>query len=236
MANSYFQFKQFRVEQAHCAMKVCTDACIQGAYTTAEEAVKILDIGCGTGLLSLMIAQRHPKAHIDAIEIDRSAFEQALENVRISPWAARINVEHLPIQSFFSAKPYDLIIANPPFYPQHLRSPNQQRNQAQHQDSLSFFDLAKACKRLLAPYGFCSILLPPRQAAEFTLIAEGEGLFPGHELEISESEKHKPQRSIRFFYHKPQEKPSFRQLNIKDIQQDYSPAFRQLLKTYYSIF
>jgi tRNA1Val (adenine37-N6)-methyltransferase len=235
MANSYFQFKQFRVEQDRCAMKVCTDACIQGAYTCAPNAKRILDIGCGTGLLSLMMAQRHPAAYIDAVEIEVNAYKQALENVSSSPWADRIRVQHLPVQSFSASLPYDLIIVNPPFYPRHLRSPNKQRNQAHHHDSLSFQELAKACKSLLAPEGYCSILLPPEQADEFAGIAAGEGLYASHELEIRESHSHQPHRSIRQ-YGQHQKSFSLDRLNIRDEDNSYSQAFRKLLQPYYTIF
>lgn len=236
MANSYFQFKQFRVEQNRCGMKVCTDACIQGAYTSAAEAKRILDIGCGTGLLALMLAQRHPEARIDAVEIEANAFAQAGENISASPWTERIKIHHLPIQSFSPQDPYELIVANPPFYPDHLRSPDQQRRQAHHNDSLSFQDLAEACKRLLAPEGICSILLPPRQSVEFSEIAAHEGLYPIHELEIMESKTHKPHRHVQLYSHHAEKTPSTDSLVIRNENGAYSDRFRQLLQTYYTIF
>lgn len=236
MANSYFQFKQFRVEQERCGMKVCTDACIQGAFTTFPEAKRILDIGCGTGLLSLMLAQRHPEALIDAVEIEANAFAQASDNIAASPWAERIKPHHLPIQSFSPPDPYELIIANPPFYPDHLPSPDQQRRQAHHTDSLPFQELAKACKRLLAPEGICSIMLPPRQAEEFAKIAAQEGLYPLHKLEVRERQAHKPHRSICFYSHRQEENLSTDNLIIRNADTAYSDAFRQLLQAYYTIF
>lgn len=236
MANSYFQFKQFKVEQDRCGMKVTTDACIQGAYTSFPGAKRILDIGCGTGLLSLMLAQRHPEALIDAVEIEASAFVQACNNVATSPWADRIKIHHLPIQAFSPSAPYELIIVNPPFYPNHLPSPDLQRRQAHHNDSLPFGELTKACKRLLAPEGICSVLLPPRQAAEFIANAAQEGFYPVHELEIRESQTHRPHRKIQLYSHQYTSNPAHDSLIIRNEDGHYSERFRQLLQAYYTIF
>lgn len=236
MANSYFQFKQFRIEQDRCGMKVSTDACIQGAFTSYPKAQRILDIGSGTGLLALMLAQRHPEAHIDAVEIEPDAFAQAAENIAASPWAGRIIIHHLPVQAYAPTALYDLIIANPPFYPNHLPSPNQQRRQAHHNDSLSFSELASACKSLLAPEGLCSILLPPRQAAEFRALAAQQGLYLVHELAIRESEAHQPHRNIQLYRPLQTKNPGTEMLTIRGEDQAYSQAFRQLLQPYYTIF
>lgn len=236
MANSYFQFKQFRIGQDRCGMKVSTDACIQGAFTTYPEAKRILDIGSGTGLLALMLAQGHPQARIDAVEIEPDAYAQATENIRASPWSDRITIHHLPIQAYAPTALYNLIIANPPFYPNHLPSPDQQRRQAHHNDSLSFFELATACKRLLASEGVCSILLPPRQAAEFRELAALQGLYLAHELAIRESETHQAHRKIQLYRHQQAESPVMGMLTIRDADKAYSPAFRKLLQPYYTIF
>lgn len=237
MPNTFFQFKQFRVEQDRCAMKVCTDACILGAYTSApREATHMLDIGTGTGLLSLMLAQRYPQARIDAVEVDASAYEQASANVNKSLWADNIELHRKPIQDFLPARKYQLIISNPPFYPAHLRSQNQQKNSAHHHDSLSFPELAQSIKRLLAPDGLCSILLPPRQAEEFSLPACKEELHVQHELLVQESSGHEPHRSIRFYSHSYKKSPSFDRLLIRNEDNSYSPHFRQLLQPYYFHF
>lgn len=237
MANTYFQFKQFRVEQDRCAMKVCTDACILGAYTQAPpKTANILDIGTGTGLLCLMLAQRYPHSRIDAVELDLQAFEQAGKNVAQSPWPESIHLYRQAIQEFTPPHRYQLIVSNPPFYPEHLRSENQRKNQARHHDSLSFPDLINAIMRLLTNDGRCSILLPPRQAQEFSKLAEEKGLFLQHELQVQESQAHPPQRSIRFYAHTPKKSPSFDRLIIRDSEGNYSSRFQQLLQAYYLIF
>lgn len=237
MANTHFQFKQFRIEQDRCAMKVCTDACILGAYTIAPSiATHMLDIGTGTGLLSLMLAQRYPQLHIDAVELEPAAFQQAAHNVLQSPWSSNIRLHHTAIQSFNSTNTFQLIVCNPPFYPAHLRSDNQQKNQAHHHESLSFPELATAIKRLLAPSGLCSMLLPPRQAEEFSLLAEKAGLFVQHELLIQERARDQAHRSIRFYSHIHKKSPSFDRLIIRDEEGGYSSRFQELLHPYYLIF
>lgn len=114
--NSFFRFKQFVVNQDKCAMKVCTDACVLGAWADVEGAEKILDIGTGTGLLALMVAQRNSNAEIDAVELDQDAFSQAIENVKTSSFSERIKVVNSSIQGFSPSYQYDFIVTNPPFF------------------------------------------------------------------------------------------------------------------------
>ena len=144
--NTWFQFKQFTIHQEKTAMKVCTDACLFGAWVANKielneiNADNILDIGCGTGLLSLMLAQK-TKAQIDAVEIDKNAFEQAKENINLTEWKEQINIHHGSIIDFKSNKKYDLIICNPPFYENQLKSVDSARNKAMHATTLSYKDL-----------------------------------------------------------------------------------------------
>jgi tRNA1Val (adenine37-N6)-methyltransferase len=142
MANSYFDFKQFRIEQGNCGMKVSTDACIQGAWTPVPHgACRILDAGAGTGLLSLMLAQRAPEVMIDALEIDEAAAIQAGENISASAFADRIHIHHQDVRSFQPEDQYDLIICNPPFFINSLNSPEAARNLARHNHTLQQKDL-----------------------------------------------------------------------------------------------
>ncbi|AMO57242.1 hypothetical protein GZ77_16430 [Endozoicomonas montiporae] len=165
--NSYFQFKQFRIEQGQCAMKVTLDACFFGALVEVSDSQRILDIGAGTGLLSLMAAQRS-SARIDAIELDREAAGQAKENVTQSPWTDQIKVIQSSIQTF-SGLPegYDTIICNPPFFENALKAPDRQRNMARHTCSLSFDELAQSLDRHLARSGSAWVLLPTRSTPSF---------------------------------------------------------------------
>ncbi|MGN6568280.1 MAG: tRNA1(Val) (adenine(37)-N6)-methyltransferase, partial [Flavipsychrobacter sp.] len=142
MSNQYFQFKQFRIEQDKCAMKVSTDACIQGAWTPIHDHVRhVLDIGTGTGLLSLMLAQRDPRMHIDAVELDEQAATQAKENIVSSPFSERIDIIHGDAKEYQANQQYDLIICNPPFFQNSLLGDNSKRNTARHTLSFSYEDL-----------------------------------------------------------------------------------------------
>lgn len=222
-------------------MKVSTDGCIFGAYTSEisglpTAAQKVLDIGTGTGLLSLMLAQKLPSALIEAVETDFPACEQASENFRNSPWSDRLKVCVCAVQEFYPGKQYDLIICNPPFYAGHLRSRNPQRKQAFHQETLNFPDLAKALQRLLAPEGEAGILLPLRQAAEFTASAKQAGLYCSKELLIAERKSSKPHRSIRTFTFSHKEHFPQETFVIRADDGTYSPAFQKLLQPFYTIF
>ena len=166
-SNTYFQFKQFRVDQGQCAMKVTMDACLFGALVSVEESRRILDIGTGTGLLSLMAAQRS-LAHIDAIELDDNAARQARLNVAQSPWSDQITVIKSAIQRF-SGTPdgYDTIICNPPFFENSLKAPDKQRNMARHTCNLSFDELAQAINHHLTHSGKAWVLLPVLSTSSF---------------------------------------------------------------------
>ncbi|MBA4166660.1 MAG: methyltransferase, partial [Chitinophagaceae bacterium] len=146
MPNSYFRFRRFTVWQDRCAMKVCTDACLFGAWLANEvhDAVHVLDIGTGTGLLSLMFAQ-NSSASVNALEIDKDASVQAAENFNSSPWAYRLKVIDKSVQDYTAAFPgtslYDLVFSNPPFYSNDLKSSDSRRNLAQHSEALSLEEL-----------------------------------------------------------------------------------------------
>lgn len=161
MSNTYFRFKQFTIHQDSCAMKVSTDACIAGAWTDLQAGTKrVLDIGTGTGLLALMLAQRYKNILIEAIELDSDAAEQAKENVALSSWANRINVIHGDASDFKKGKSYDFIISNPPFFNNSLLSDIEERNMARHTGSLSYANLFSILKNNLSDNGYASILLP----------------------------------------------------------------------------
>jgi tRNA1Val (adenine37-N6)-methyltransferase len=161
MSNSYFQFKQFLVQQDKAAMKVSTDACIQGAWTPVAKNVKnVLDVGAGTGLLSLMLAQRNSQILVDAIELDAQASQQAQENFQASPWSDRISLLQGDVRSYCFDKLYDLIICNPPFFQNSLLGADADRNNVRHTLTLSYDDLFEAMKRTLNPIGYASVMLP----------------------------------------------------------------------------
>lgn len=158
VSGSGFQFRKFLIRQDRCAMKVGTDGVLLGAWANGGD--RILDIGTGTGLIAMMMAQRFVGAKVDAVEIDLAAARQAMENVEASPFADRITIHETAIQHFSSLHQYDSIVSNPPFFQQSLKAPDTQRTLARHTDSLSFRDLVKSVVRLLAPTGEYSAVIP----------------------------------------------------------------------------
>lgn len=236
MPKNSFTFKQFTINQDRCAMKVCTDACILGASTDVENVSKILDIGTGTGLLSLMIAQR-TNAQIDAVEIDEDAYQQAVMNVQESVFASKIRVHHQRIQDFLVEDSYDLIISNPPFYQQSLKSADAKVNRALHTVELSFDDIIDSSIRLLSPNGKFVVLLPPFEMEKLIQIAKKKGLYLSKKMLIRHDESKPIFRVIATFQtnqiHDSAEKTLI--IHEKD-GRTYSDVFRRLLQDYYLIF
>ena len=171
-----FQFKQFTIQQGLSAMKVGTDAVLLGAWLTPKEG-DLLDIGTGTGLLSLMLAQRTETAEIDAIDIDKQAYQQTLINVANSPWKNRIHVQHQSIQLFETEKQYDLIFSNPPYFINSSKASEEARHRARHADELSYDELIAAVKRLLKREGIFAVVLPVNEAQLFIDEAKRNELF-----------------------------------------------------------
>lgn len=235
MPSTFFQFKQFTVHQELCGMKVCTDACIFGAAIEVEKHTNILDIGTGTGLLTLMMAQRNPSAQFTAIELDQSAALQAQHNFKASPYASKISLINSSIQDFQAESRFDLIVSNPPFFKNSLQTSNTKRNNALHHSTLTFSELAKSVVNLLSPDGFFWVLLPPREMADFIRVAAP--LLPFSE--ISWQVRHdatKPIiREIARLSKRPFEKKQAQDLHIY-FNKKYSSDFANLLKDYYIIF
>lgn len=176
MPNDFFQFKRFTVRQDRCALKVGTDGVVLGAWVRTEGAKRILDIGTGTGLLALIAAQRNAEAMIDAVEIDDTSTEQAVENIAASPWSDRVRVHRMDVRRMKSAEPYDLIICNPPFYAGEMDSPDVRKGLAKHSGELTFAELIDAVSRLVASEGRFACIIPLNREAELMKLAEGNDL------------------------------------------------------------
>ena len=229
MGNSWFRFQQFTVHQDRCGMKISTDAVMIGAIATAISSRKILDIGTGTGVIALMLAQRFPEAHIDAIEIDDEAADQARENFRSGPFSDRMRLVHGSLQDYRYADQYDLIVSNPPYFPDHLKSRDLQRNKALHTDELSFSELIYKTKEMLRETGRFWVILPPRQMSDFSKIGESEGLFPVKKYTLQDKPGKRVQREICAFSHL-KEPVVVQSIFIKDEEGNPHPTYAALAK------
>ena len=235
MANDYFQFQQFRIDQGDCAQKVSTDACLLGAATDLTGATRVLDIGTGTGLLALMVAQRAPQALIEAIEIDPAAAAQAARNVAASPWASRIGVRPLSLAAYAAALPpvFSHIICNPPFFRHSLAPPDAARATARHAGagSLTFAEIAAFAADFLAPAGTLTVLLPPPEMAHFAQAAQAAGLPPQARLVV----RHRPGGRVTRVIGQFGREAAAGETNLLIQEEDgaYSAAFRALLAGFY---
>ena len=231
------------MHQEHTAMKVCTDACLFGAWVAAEPQVhaaqKILDIGSGTGLLSLMLAQK-TAAIITAIEIEDGAYKQTKANFEASPWKDRLEVAHTPIQDYavqYKQLLYDCIITNPPFYEGDLMSPDIAKNMASHSIALTWEDLAKFASTLLQDHGSWYVLVPTLRAYTMQKLAAQYGMQLIEEVLMYNDAKHLPIRAMLKFVKQPVSAPILRnKIIIKNADQSYTPEFTDYLKDYYLHF
>lgn len=201
MSNDFFSFKQFTVRHDRCAMKVGTDGTLIGAWAAGGQ--RVLDIGTGTGLIALMMAQRFEQAMVDAIDIDGDACAQAEDNVARSPFAARISVFNISLQQFLQREPsvcgYDAIVSNPPFFADSLRNPDARRSMARHTDSLSFADLFRGVDGLLSAGGHFSVVIPTDRRGEMLAEASIFGFHLHREVLVKTVERKYPKRCMLDF-------------------------------------
>ncbi len=219
-------------------MKVCTDACLFGAWVTnkiiADKLIlnNCLDIGTGTGLLSLMLAQKNTAFEIDAIEIEENAFNQAQENFDNSPWNNRIKVFNADAKEYVYEKKYDLIISNPPFFETDLLSAAKSKNLAKHNAGLLFINLIEIADKNLSHDGFFTVLLPFSRTEEFIKLAEVNSFYLQEKLLVRQTPSHNFFRSMLFFT-KTKTNLTAGELIIKNDDGNYTPEFSELLKDYY---
>lgn len=236
MANSYFQFKQFRIEQGNCGMKVTTEACLFGALmaqSLPSNCKNILDIGTGTGLLALMLAQKC-KAQIHALEIDAAAFNQAKHNFNYAPWRERLTVNHIDLKNFESHITFDLIICNPPFFKKNQLGKNKSKNTALHNDSLSFEALANGIAQLInKEKGQAAVLYPPYEMALFENEMANLGFHPQSTFTILNQKGLPIFRQVKVFAHLTSQANFTKEIMIKNSDSTYSTTFIDLLKDYY---
>lgn len=230
-----FRFKQFTIRHDATAMKVGTDGVLLGAWASLDgNPHSILDIGAGTGLIALMLAQRCHAECIDAIEIDAAAFEQCVGNFESSPWSDRLFCYHCGLEEFAREidEPYDLILSNPPFFTETVSSGNPARDAARQQASLPFGTLLQGVGQLLSPGGRFCLILPFREEASFISRARALGLYPNRITRVRGTAEAPVKRSLIEF--------SFREtgpvedlLTLEDRRNGFSEAYRELTRDFY---
>jgi len=233
-----FHFKQFSVDQSGCAMKINTDGVLLGALVVADGPATILDIGTGTGVIAMMLAQRFNTAFVEAVEIDETAAETAGRNFEQSPFKDRLMAHAQGFDTFFDQYPerkYDLIVSNPPFYTASLRSPTEKVNLAKHADPVFFESLTKAVAAHLTPTGLCCLVLPLDTAAIVTKLAEQQGLLVQKIIEVHSYKDEPPHRHIITFGHEAK-RIDVEQLVIYSAPSVYTKAYANALKHFLTIF
>ncbi len=233
-----FQFKQFCVQHDRCAMKVNTDAVLLGAWAAATDPRRILDIGTGSGVIALMLAQRFPESIVQAVEIDESASLQAADNFRTSPWSNRLEVITDSITRFQATSPYDLIVSNPPFFHDLTTTCSLPRNRARHSVSLGYQELISAVERLLSPQGFFSVILPCSSVERFRALAMQQNLFCHRRCDIQAISSKLPTRSLLEFRQQPPDilHPAANLIVRSDQHREYSAEYVELTRDFYLKF
>ena len=230
-----FKFKQFTIYQDKCAMKIGTDGVLLGAWTSIKNHPdSILDIGTGTGIIALQLAQRSDASTIDAIELDDNAYEQAVENFENSNWGDRLFCYHTSLEEFTNEidDKYDLIISNPPFYNDQFESTNRSRNKARFTSSLSFDSLLISNSKLLSTAGVFSTIIPFKEEQNFIKIAEKNKLFPTRICRVKGNPSSEIKRSLlEFSFEK--NNPIITNLIIEINRHEYTDDYTELVKDFY---
>lgn len=236
MPNPYFQFKQFTVYHDLCAMKVGIDGVLLGAWSPVDASTHdILDIGTGSGLIALMLAQKATQAQIDAIDIDKGAVQQAEINRDHSPWSERISVQNISLQDFAPdcKKKYDLIVSNPPYFANSLKAPDPSRSKARHTDTISHEELLQHATEILKKTGRICLILPVTEGLQCVKYAESFSLFCYQCIYVHPKPGTEAKRLLLEFGLAEREK-FISHLEIETPQRHcYSDAFTQLAKDFY---
>ncbi len=232
--NNYFQFKKFRINQEKSAMKVNTDGVLLGAWTDLTSVNTVLDIGTGTGMISLMIAQRSA-ATITGIEIEKNAAEEAYINVQHSVWNERIKIEHVSFQDFadHSNDRFDLIVSNPPFFSNSAKNREPHVAIARHNHKLPFSDILSGSLKLLAESGKLALILPADSAGGFIEEAQQNNLFLARLTEVQPFPGKEPNRYLMEFGRELKKVQKNRISVYNETGKDYSEDFKLLARDFY---
>ncbi len=237
MANNYFQFKQFKIIQEKSAMKVGTDGALLGAWANISRVKTALDVGAGTGLISLMVAQR-TSAEVLGIEIEKNAAKEANENVHNSPWENRVAIKNISFQQFekTSKEKFDLIISNPPFFVNSYKNEVTNLAIARHNDLLPFSELINGSVNLLKENGRLAVILPVIQAEEFIKLAKSEGLHLSRLTKIKPKANKESNRFLMEFKKEQTPLKSDYLTIYNETGTDYTESYKQLTCEFYLKF
>ena len=233
---STFNFKQFSVQQDKCAMKIGTDSVLLGAWCPIDNnPFSILDIGAGTGVLSLMLAQRSHAEQIDALEIDEDTYEQCVENFEASPWSDRLFCFHAGLDEFIEEPEdeYDIIISNPPFYSEDYKTDNSQRDLARFQDAMPFEELIEAADLLLSENGIFAVIIPYKEEERFIDLCAEVELFPVKVTRVKGSHTTPIVRSLLAFKRFELSTLTADELVIEINRHEYTDDYINLTKDFY---
>jgi tRNA1Val (adenine37-N6)-methyltransferase len=237
MGNPFFRFKQFTVWHDQCAMKVNTDGVLLGAWAGADDPSTILDIGTGSGLIALMMAQRFPNATIHAVEMDEDAYRQAQKNVDLSGWKSRVSVFHDNFLHFYKNTDtrYNLIVSNPPYFSNSLKNNRVNRTLARHNDSLPYSELIKGVSSLLNPEGKFTVILPA-DACEFESEASLHHLFCSRKMLVKSLPGKPVLRQLLEFSSQKTFSPEWHEMSIYLRDEEYSDPYIALTRAFYLNF
>ena len=230
-----FQFKQFIVHQDKCAMKIGTDGVLLGAWTSLDlNPESILDIGTGTGVIALQLAQRSMAQTIDAVELDSDAYEQCVENFEASTWGDRLFCYHASFEEFYLEidETYDLIVTNPPFYSEDVDSGNNSRNLARQNQSLPYEELVSGVVKLLTENGNFATIIPFKDEEDFIALAGAHSLFPSQICRVRGNPTATLKRSLLQFS-RTETPPKIDELIIETDRHQYTSAYMELTKDFY---
>ncbi len=231
-----FQFKQFIVNQDQCAMKVGTDGVLLGAWAPIHTNPKsVLDIGTGTGIIALMLAQRTNAEQIDALEIDEKAYEQATDNFENSPWFDKLYCFHAGLDEFIEEpeQEYDLIVSNPPFYSEDYKTNNESRNLARFQEAMPFEQLIEAADLLLSENGIFAVIIPFKEEENFIDLCAEVELFPIQITRVKGSHTTPIVRSLLAFKRFELPVSSTNEIVIEINRHEYTNEYIELTKEFY---
>ena len=235
MSKDTFQFKEFSIFQKGATLKICTDSCLFGAWAAKQNipSEKVLDIGSGTGLLSLMFIQKNLNSTLTGIEIDATSASLTDQNFKHSPWSQQLRAVNISLQNFENADAkFDVIICNPPFFENQLESSSSNKNLAKHSSELKREELVEAINKLLNPTGTAFLLFPPDEGEIFIKQGKQEGLYLTRLLKVSDKKESAPIRYLMAFQ-KMRHDVTEESMYIYEGEKQYSSDFIKLLKDYY---